>query len=225
MQRMRETKAGPDGGAGEDRPAAAGEVVLYGAGSPLIVDVEESCAAAGLRILAIIRNVEGPVHALRSDLVVPEEEADPALLTRPVLLPMFGPASRRAALAALSRRLGGRAPRGAVLADPHARIPASTRLEAGAYVNAGVVIGAAGRIGAWALINRGATLGHHCELAPFASVGPGAVCAGSTTIGEGAVIGAGAVIGPGVRVGAGAAVAPGAVLRKDLPDGAVAAAA
>lgn len=39
--------------------AGASSVVLFGAGSPVIVDVEESCARRGWRIAAVVKNVPG----------------------------------------------------------------------------------------------------------------------------------------------------------------------
>src|SRR4051794_35695191 len=73
--------------------ADARSVVLFGAGSPIIVDVEETCARLGWHILAVIKNVEARVYASDDARVA---DATPELrLDAPVLLPLFSPANRR----------------------------------------------------------------------------------------------------------------------------------
>ena len=54
-------------------------VVLFGCGSRMIVDVEESCARLGLEIAAIVKNFEGPDCALSDGRVVKAENIDPAI--------------------------------------------------------------------------------------------------------------------------------------------------
>src|SRR3954452_14071337 len=67
-------------------------VMLFGAGSPVIVDVEESCARCGWRIIAVVKNVPGDVYASDDSPLV---EAGPDLrLIDPVLLPLFSPANQ-----------------------------------------------------------------------------------------------------------------------------------
>jgi hypothetical protein len=39
-------------------------VVLYGAGSAIIVDVQESCRRLGLEVAAVVRNFDGEVFAM-----------------------------------------------------------------------------------------------------------------------------------------------------------------
>jgi sugar O-acyltransferase (sialic acid O-acetyltransferase NeuD family) len=188
------------------------EIVLFGAGSPIIVDIEETCARAGWPIAAVIQNVPGDIHALGD---APVLRATPDLrLNHPVLLPLFSPANRRRAHQDATDRGATRFP---TLIDPTSILPQRVTIAEGVYINAHCVIGAASRIGRFAFINRGASIGHHLDLGEFASIGPGAVIAGQVTIGPDAMIGAGAVILPGVSIGAGAKVAAGAVVHRDVP--------
>ena len=68
-------------------------VVLFGAGSPIIGDIEESCARRGWTIEAVVRNVPGASYASGE---APILDVDPDMrLDQPVLLPLFSPANRR----------------------------------------------------------------------------------------------------------------------------------
>jgi serine acetyltransferase len=188
-------------------------VILFGAGSPVIVDVEESCARQGWTIAAAVRNVEGPVYASASVACV---EATPALRldSHPVLLPLFSPANRQFARDHAVKLGASWFPS---LTDPTSILPRRMEIGDGTYINAGCVFGAAAVLGRFVFVNRGARLGHHLVLGDFASIGPGAVIAGQVTIGPGALIGAGAVVLPGVEIGAGAVVGAGSVIRRDVP--------
>src|SRR6185312_9728695 len=78
---------------GRQNPLPMPSVILFAAGSPLIVDYQESCDRCGWRILAAVRNVPGLVFVSDD---VPLIEASPALrLDQPVLLPLFTPGNRR----------------------------------------------------------------------------------------------------------------------------------
>ena len=194
----------------------AGEVVLFGVGSPIVVDIEESCHRAGWSIVAAIRNVDGPVHTGPSiPILTPDNDAWRA---HPVLVPLFRPANRFSAWQQAVSLGTTDFPR---LLDPTSILPRRIDIEEGVYINAGCVLGAGSRIGRFGFVNRGASLGHHLDLGEFASVGPGAVIAGQVTIGPNAMIGAGAVILPGVTVGAGALVGAGCIIRADVPAGSV----
>jgi sugar O-acyltransferase (sialic acid O-acetyltransferase NeuD family) len=103
------------------------------------------------------------------------------------------------------------------LVDKTSTLAGSAALAHGAYVNAGVVVGALARLGCFANINRAASIGHHTMIGNFAHVGPGATLAGEITIGAGAFIGAGAVVLPRLSIGEGAIVGAGAVVTKDVP--------
>jgi len=191
-------------------------VTLFGVGSPIIVDIEESCRRAGWPIAMGVQNVPPPIHA--SD-AVPIRVVTPGLrLDGAVLLPLFSPTNRRFAWQqAVSLGATAFPP----LVDPTTILPHRIAVEAGAYINAGCTVGAASRIGRFAFVNRGACLGHHLNLGAFASIGPGAVIAGQVTIGDDAMIGAGAVILPGITIGAGAVIGAGVVIDTDVPAGTI----
>jgi sugar O-acyltransferase (sialic acid O-acetyltransferase NeuD family) len=189
-------------------------VVLFGVGSPLVVDVEESVRRAGLRVAAAVRNCPGVVHLLDATTLIDAADVSPDLLEVPFLVPLFGPANRQAA-AQEARALGFLTP--AVLIDPSVAVPMSLEAAPGVYVNAGCSLGAATALGEFVYINRGASIGHHGRLERFVSVGPGAVIAGSVHIGRGAFIGAGAVVLPEIAIGENAVVGAGAVVTRPVP--------
>ena len=201
-----------------DSDEGVGHVVLYGVGSPLVVDVQESCLRAGIRIAACVHNVEGQ-HFLAFD-ACPIEPGRLSAAQREiaVIVPLFNPRNRERALAEARDRGFSVAH---TLVDPTAVVARSARLGEGTYVNAGVVLGGSVSVGAFVVVNRAASIGHHSVLEEFTSVGPGATLAGSVTLETGAVIGAGAVLAPGVRVGRGSLVAAGSVVLRDVPPGVV----
>lgn len=194
-----------------------GPVVLFGAGSAVIVEAEESCRRLGRRVAAIVQNIAGTTWAQDPSLVVPLDLFDERLFEYDVLIPLFRPANRRTA-AAQAKELG--AQKFASVIDPTSILPQRLSVGEGAYVNAGCTIGACSEIGRFAFVNRGCSLGHHLSLGEFVSLGPGVVIAGQVTIGAGALIGAGAVLLPKVTIGADATVAAGSVVRRDVPAGA-----
>lgn len=194
-------------------------VVLFAAGGPLIVDLEESCRRANRPVVAAILNRSGASYALDTTRIIHARDISADLRAVPFLCPLFTPDNRRAAVSEASL-LGLRAAQ--ALVDPTAIVASSVTLGVGSYVNAGCILGAATSIGRHVIVNRGASIGHHGEIGEFVSIGPGAVIAGQVRIGPGAVVGAGAVVEPGLTLGAGSVVAAGAVLRQDLPAGAVA---
>ncbi|MBI4190915.1 MAG: acetyltransferase [Betaproteobacteria bacterium] len=190
-------------------------LVLFAAGSSVIVEVEESCRRLGLEVAAVVRNVPGASFALAADRVIEPAQITRAHIDLPVVIPLFGPARRQGALKD-ARRLGFT--EFATLVDPTAIVASSARLGAGVYVNAGVTLGGASRFGRFVFVNRGAVLGHHLDIGDFVSIGPGAILAGEVSLGRGAVIGAGATLLPKVKVGANSVISAGAVVTKDLPD-------
>ncbi len=195
-------------------------IVLFAVGSPIAVDMIESCRRLGRPVVAAIRNMPGDVFV---DAAIPLLDADDVtaeIANLSFAIPLFNPGNRRAALADATAR-GLRTP--AHLTDRTAIVAASTRVEAGTYLNAGCIVGGGGEIGAFVFLNRGANVGHHCRIGNFVSIGPGAILAGSVKVGEDALIGAGAVILPKVSIGAGAHIAPGAVVARDVPAGGFAA--
>ncbi|WP_246686627.1 MULTISPECIES: DapH/DapD/GlmU-related protein [unclassified Methylobacterium] len=194
-------------------------MILYGIGSPIVVDVEESLYRANLSLVAGIANHPGPAHLpegarilVPSDLSVEERDL-------PFLVPLFTPghrqaAAREAARHGLSRPL--------TLIDPSVAAPRHLEMGPGSYVNAGCSLGSGSVFGAFVFINRGASLGHHVRSGEYVSVGPGAVLAGHVSLGTGAFVGAGATILPEVAIGANAVVGAGSVVTKDVPDGCLA---
>ncbi len=190
-------------------------VVLFGCGSKMIVDVEESCARLGLEIAAIVKNFDGPDYAVSHGRIVKADDIDPTIKGCQYLVPFFTPGIR---LAALNDARARGFSREATIIDPTAVVARSTTIGPGSYVNGGVVIGGAARIGAFAFINRSASVGHHAEIADFASVGPGAILCGSVRLDRGAVAGAGAIILENVHVGRNSVVAAGAVVRESVAD-------
>ncbi|HET8748879.1 MAG TPA: hypothetical protein VFM98_25020 [Ramlibacter sp.] len=192
-----------------------GGIVLYGAGSSILVDFEETCRRLGVEVVAIVNNQGGPSFALRGDKVVTRREFVERCLAYPVLFPMFTPGHRKQALEE-ARALG--VDRFASLVDPTAVTPSSLTLAEGVFVNCGAILGGMVSLGPFSFVNRGASLGHHARLEEFASVGPSAVLGGYAQVGRGGYIGAGAVVLPQVRVGANAVVAAGAVVIADVAD-------
>ena len=188
-------------------------IVIYAVGSPIVVDVVETCQRLQINIAGWVQNVEGenfaPPDAIVSDL----DHLSSDLLRHEFTVPLFTPRYRLSA-AAQARERGLLRP--GTLIDPTAVVASSTTLGPGCYVNSLANIGGAGRIGAFCFVNRSATLGHHADIADFVSIGPGAVLAGMIRIGEGTMIGAGAVVLPRISIGAGAVVAAGAVVMQDV---------
>jgi sugar O-acyltransferase (sialic acid O-acetyltransferase NeuD family) len=182
-------------------------VVIYGIGSPIVADVAETCVRLKLKVMAWIRNIDGPAYAPEGAEVTAVVDLSPELLEHAFVVPLFTPAHRYAAREDAKSR-GFSKP--ATLLDPTAVVASSTAIAPGSYLNSLVNIGAAGRIGPFTFINRGASIGHHVEIADFVSIGPAAVLAAGVRIGRGAVIGAGAVILPGIEIGANAVVGAGA---------------
>jgi sugar O-acyltransferase (sialic acid O-acetyltransferase NeuD family) len=189
-------------------------IVLYGIGSPLIVDVEESCARLNLLIAATVKNVDGPSYASSGAPNYSADEVPAELLDLPFNVPIFTPGSRSFAVGDAKRRGFSR---DVVIIDPHATVARSTEIADGTFVNAGVVIGGAANIGRFVFVNRSASIGHHALIGDFASIGPGAILAGNVTLGRGTVIGVGAVIAPAIAIGDNAVVLAGSVVTKDVP--------
>jgi sugar O-acyltransferase (sialic acid O-acetyltransferase NeuD family) len=191
-------------------------VVIYGVGSPLVADVEESLGRAGTPVAAAVQNQPGSAHLLDPSPLIAADDLTPALLDLPYLVPLFRPANRQhAADEAAARGLSSPY----VLIDPSVAVPRSLDAAPGLYVNAGCSLGAASRYEEWVLVNRGAGVGHHVHLGRFVSIGPGAVLAGQVMLGDGALVGAGAVVLPGRTIGANAVIGAGSVVTDDVPDG------
>ncbi|MDR7039667.1 sugar O-acyltransferase (sialic acid O-acetyltransferase NeuD family) [Methylobacterium sp. BE186] len=191
-------------------------VVLYGIGSPVAADVEESLHRAGLVLAAGIRNRPVESHLSDEAIILEPEGVGPDLVALPHLIPLFTPAHRQRA-AREAAEAGFLRPFS--LIDPSVAAPRRLDLGPGCYVNAGCSLGAASRFGAHVFVNRGASVGHHAQLSDFVSLGPGVVLAGHVALGRGSVVGAGATILPERSVGANAVVGAGAVVTRDVPEG------
>jgi sugar O-acyltransferase (sialic acid O-acetyltransferase NeuD family) len=200
--------AAPQGG-------TARQVVLFGIGSPLVVEYVETCRRLGWRIAAGVKNRDGEVHLDAPGLVLTAHDVTAEVLGHPCLCPMFTPANR--AMAAREAKALG-FDFSAALIDPHAVASATSEVGGGSFINAGCLIGAMTAIGRHVVLNRGASVGHHVRIGACASVGPGAIVAGLVEIGVGAMVGAGAVLLPKVKVGAFAVVGAGAIVTRDIPE-------
>ena len=190
-------------------------VVIYGVGSPLVVDVQESLGRAGVVIAAAVRNMDWEVRLLEGVTVVEPAGLTAEMLALSFVAPFFTPANRQKAV---REAFGAGFRSGYSLIDP--TVPRSRSLVhgPGLYVNAGCTLGAASEFGEWVLINRGASVGHHARFGNFVSIGPGAVVSGSVTLGRGSVIGAGAVVLPELSIGPNSVVGAGSVVTRDVPD-------
>ena len=190
-------------------------VVIYGVGSPIVVEFEESIRRAGLSIAWAVKNVPGDVHLINSNVLIELSELTLKITNHPHLIPLFSPGNRQnAALEAKAR--GFTSPFS--LIDPSVETPQTLKHGAGLYVNSGCSLGAASYFGDYVFINRGVSIGHHANLEAFCSIGPGAVVAGQVSIGKGTLIGAGAVVLPQVTIGENSVVGAGAVVTKDVSD-------
>jgi sugar O-acyltransferase (sialic acid O-acetyltransferase NeuD family) len=192
--------------------------VLYGAGSSILVDFEETCGRLGEELVAIVDNIGGPSFALDPGKIIALDDFAGELRSHPLSVALFTPRHRGSALRQ-ARELGASC--FAPLLDPTATLPASLRVAEGVFVNGGVVIGGMSELGAFSLVNRGACLGHHNEVGAFASIGPGVVAGGHVRFGRACMVGAGAVILPKVSIGANAVVGAGSVVTRDVPDNAL----
>ena len=190
-------------------------IVLFGTGSPIIVDVEESLAFAGIELAAAVQNREGKSALLAQEKLVTLSGVTEAWLRLPFLVPLFTPSNRQLAASEASALGFGPA---FSLVDSTVRVPRSLQSGEGLYINAGCALGAASELAEFVFLNRGVCLGHHARLERFVSIGPGAVVGSLVTIGMGTLIGAGAVVLPERKIGSNAVVGAGAVVLEDVPD-------
>jgi sugar O-acyltransferase (sialic acid O-acetyltransferase NeuD family) len=189
-------------------------VIIFGARSPIVVELEETCRRAGLSIAALV-SVNGVPRSLDQDRTIDLERFDAYPIDAPFLACAFAP-QRRAALFAMALARG-LTPRRALI-DPTAILASSAEVEAGTYINAGVIVGGVSMIGKSCLINRAVSLGHHTLLQDGVSIGPGATLAGNIHVGEGSMIGAGATVLPNIRIGSGSLVGAGSVVIGHVPE-------
>ena len=194
------------------------EVVIYGTGSPILPDVEESLFRAGVRIRAGIRNVEGESFISKAVAELVPEQITDEIRSWPFVAPQFTPGNRQQVVREARAQGFGRA---ATVIDPTAVLPRAFHHGQGLYINAGCSLGAASEFGDFVFINRAASIGHHAKFASFVSIGPGGVVAAQVRIDRGAVIGAGAVVLPSLTIGENSVVGAGSVVTRDVPAHAV----
>lgn len=191
------------------------QVVIFGIGSPILCDLEESLLRCGSTIAAGIKNYDGENYLSEGIPVLSSgEELSTGIRNLPFLIPLFTPGNRQAA-ADEAKKLGFSRPYN--LIDPTVAIPSTLNIATGVYINAGCTLGAHSHLGAFVFINRGTSIGHHVKLASFVSIGPGAVLAGMVSVGIGSMIGAGAVVLPEISIGENSIVGAGAVVTHDVP--------
>lgn len=106
----------------------------------------------------------------------------------------------------------------ALVADS-AQVARTARVDPGAAVLRGAIVGAFSHVGEGAIINTGASVDHNCLIGPYAHVAPGSHLAGNVEVGAHAMLGVGTSVVPGVTIGAGAIVGAGAVVIADVADG------
>jgi hypothetical protein len=191
------------------------DVVIFGVGSSLVVDLEEGLRRGEVSVAAAVANVPGDPQLLDPGPLVGREGVTPEIAALPYLVPLFTPANRHAAVED-AIQLGFTTPFS--FTDPSIDLPRSLSAGPGLWVNVGATLGGASSFGRFVLVNRGASVGHHAELGDFSSLGPNATLAGHVTLGLGALVGAGAVVLPGISVGDHATVGAGAVVTSDVPD-------
>jgi sugar O-acyltransferase (sialic acid O-acetyltransferase NeuD family) len=191
-------------------------VLLFGIGSPILCDVEESLHRAGLCVAAGIQNRPGPSHLSDGIQTLRPEQITPGMLGLNFLVPLFTPAHRQQA-AQEAAQLGLN--HSACLIDPSVGAPRRLDLGPGTYINAGCSLGSRSEMHCFVFINRGASIGHHVHLGPFVSVGPGVTIAGHVTIGMGVMIGTGATTLPCIEVGENAVIGAGSVVTRNVPAG------
>lgn len=190
-------------------------ILLFGVGSPLVAEYEETCRRLGWEISVAVKNVEADTYCSQASVIKRVEGLTDVDRYIPFLAPLFTPGNRRFAV---EQALELGLVEASAMVDPTAVIAESTQIGLGSYVNAGCVIGAQGSFGRHVIVNRASSIGHHANVAEFVSIGPGAVIAGQVSISRGSVIGAGALLLPQVTIGSNAVIGAGAIVAEDVGD-------
>ena len=189
------------------------KLALFGAGSRLAYEYEETCARLNIKVAFCVQNTHAPIVCGEVTAVKQLDELTSQDRETPFLVPLFTPKNRKHAVAH-AKNIGFT--KSVALIDPTTTLARSTVVEEGCFINAGNVIGAAGRFGAHVTINRACSIGHHALFHDFVSIGPGCTICGNVTIGQGTLIGAGTVILPGISIGENSIVGAGTVVSRDL---------
>lgn len=189
-------------------------IIVYGVGSPLLVDYEESLVRSDLKIFRGIQNVPGKNWASPGTQTITLDAIQPSMLKLPFIVPIFTPGFRQLA-AQEAKNIGFKNPLD--LIDKTSIIPRSLKTNGGLYINTGCIIGAACEFEQFVSINRGATIGHHTLVEKFASIGPGVIIGSMARIKKGSFIGGGSIILPKITIGENSIVGAGSVVTRNVP--------
>jgi sugar O-acyltransferase (sialic acid O-acetyltransferase NeuD family) len=107
----------------------------------------------------------------------------------------------------------------ATVIHPDARIGRGVRIDAGAFLAAGVVVNVDAVLGQGVIVNTGATVDHDCVIGEGVHIAPGCHLCGNVAVGARSLLGAGCVVVPGVCIGADVVVGAGSTVLSDVPDG------
>jgi sugar O-acyltransferase (sialic acid O-acetyltransferase NeuD family) len=193
-------------------------IILFGTGSPILVDVEETLCRAGWSIAAGVQNRPVQSYLSTDAQLLHPQQITAEMLDLCFLVPLFTPENRRQA-ALEADRLGLKHP--ATVIDPSATVARRLDLGRGTFINAGCSLGAGSEFDRFVFVNRSASVGHHARIGAFVSIGPGVTVAGGVTMGPGVMVGAGATILPGLCIGENAVIGAGSVVTRDVPGGCV----
>jgi sugar O-acyltransferase (sialic acid O-acetyltransferase NeuD family) len=187
-------------------------LLILGAGS-FAIEVLEVAELTGVRIAGfVVSDDHAPATMRHADRPVFREGEVPFAPDEVALIGGIVTTRRRAFV----ERMAARGFTFRALVHPSAIMSPRARIDAGAFVGAGVIVASHTHVGAHVLLNRGANVGHDNVLEPFVTVGPGAILAGAVRVGGGAYVAAGAVVRDHLDIGAGAVVAAGAVVVKPV---------
>lgn len=194
-------------------------IILFAAGSSLIVDFEECCSRNNIEIKAIVNNYQqGPCFATEVGKLITISELTNQAKAFPFIVPLFAPNNRF--LACQEALSFGLLPY-TLLSFPNNALSQNLKSGKGCFINAGVTIGGSCHFGDFVLINRGACVGHHVILDDFVSIGPGTTICGNVHINKGAAIGGGVTILPNIKIGKHAKIGAGSVVTKHIDEGQV----
>jgi UDP-perosamine 4-acetyltransferase len=187
-------------------------LLILGAGS-FAIEVLEVAELAGVRVAGFVVSDDlTPAVPHHAGLPIFSESRLPFASTEVVLAGGIVTTRRRAFV----ERMAARGFAFLTLRHPSAIVSPRARIDQGAFIGAGVIVGSHTHVSAHVLLNRGANIGHDDDLAPFVTIGPGAVIAGAVRVGAGAYVGVGAVVRDHLHIGEGAVLAAGAVVVKTI---------
>jgi sugar O-acyltransferase (sialic acid O-acetyltransferase NeuD family) len=207
--RRRSTKGPREGRHPRHRLAILGTSLF----APEVADIVEDCGEFEVSVFVENWDRARTTETLLGRPIVWFEDAAPLAATH-LALCSLGTTKRRIfieAAAAMGFRF-------ATVVHPTPRVSSRSRVEAGSFISAGVVVSAQTRIGRHVVANRGVLVGHDTVIGDYVTLSPGANVAGGVSIGTGTYVGMGAIVLDRIRVGEGAVIAAGAVVTKDVPD-------